>query len=81
MTMAPMTDDVAAQRDAFRRLREVFEDIVSEGVGSDDFRHLSMGMSNDFETAIEEGATIIRVGTALFEGLPMEATAASEGAA
>jgi uncharacterized pyridoxal phosphate-containing UPF0001 family protein len=34
-----------------------------------DFRHLSMGMSNDFEVAVEEGATMVRVGTALFEGL------------
>ncbi len=49
----------------FRRMRTLFEEIRS-GIGSEGFRHLSMGMSRDFEMAVEEGATIVRVGTAIF---------------
>lgn len=74
MTMAPLTDDPEQARPHFARLREVFEEIRTEQDPGPDFVHLSMGMSNDFEIAIEEGATMIRVGTALFEGV---ATAAS----
>ncbi len=58
MTMPPWTDDPEAARPYFRRLRE-----IGEASGA---RCLSMGMSHDFEAAIEEGATHIRVGTALF---------------
>jgi pyridoxal phosphate enzyme (YggS family) len=57
-------------RAAFRALRE-FRDRVR--LGPDDLRDLSMGMSGDFGVAVEEGATIVRVGTALFEGLPPSA--------
>jgi hypothetical protein len=52
-----------------RRLREQLQAAVGKAHTLD---HLSMGMSNDFEVAIEEGATLIRVGTALFEGVPDE---------
>jgi pyridoxal phosphate enzyme (YggS family) len=58
MTMPPWSDDPEQSRPYFRRLREL---AVQHGVAC-----LSMGMSHDFETAIEEGATHIRVGTALF---------------
>ncbi len=58
MTVAPMTGDPEAVRPVFRRLRE-----MRDGLG---LRELSMGMTDDFETAIEEGATIIRVGRAIF---------------
>ena len=58
MTMPPWSDDPEASRPYFRRLREL---AVEHG-----FPHLSMGMSHDLETAIEEGSTCIRVGTALF---------------
>lgn len=67
MTMAPMVDDPEEARICFVRLRELFEEMQSEKTGGREFRHLSMGMSNDFEPAIEEGATIVRIGTALFE--------------
>ena len=67
MTMAPLTSDPEKARPTFVRLREIFEDMVSEKVGGKDFRHLSMGMSQDYQVAVEEGATIIRVGTAIFE--------------
>ena len=69
MTMAPLVEDPEETRPYFRRLREIFEDMKGEGVVKPEFRELSMGMTNDFEVAIEEGATMIRVGTALFEGL------------
>lgn len=65
MTMAPLTDDERVVRETFGRTRKLFEDC---GAQLGDFRaeHLSMGMSSDFETAIEEGATMIRLGTVLF---------------
>ena len=50
----------------YTRLREVLEDVRSDGIAGPGFRELSMGMTNDFEVAIEEGATIIRVGHAIF---------------
>jgi PLP dependent protein len=69
MAMAPFVDDPEEVRPCFGRLREVFEDMRTEGVVGPEFRELSMGMTNDFEVAIEEGATIVRVGRALVEGL------------
>jgi len=69
MTMAPLVEDPEEARPYFRRLREIFEDMKGEGAVKPEFRELSMGMTNDFEVAIEEGATMIRVGTGLFEGL------------
>jgi len=69
MTMAPWSEDPQAARPHFARLRELFEDIRHERDCGPEFAHLSMGMSNDFEVAIEEGATMVRIGTALFEGV------------
>jgi len=69
MTMAPYVDDPEEVRQHFARLREVFEDMRAEGVVGPEFRELSMGMSHDFEVAIEEGATVVRVGSALFESV------------
>ncbi len=73
MTMAPFTDNPEEVRPVFRGLRE-FRDELRERAGSLADRHslreLSMGMSGDFEIAIEEGATLIRVGSAVFEGIP-----------
>ena len=64
MTMAPFTDDEVLLRCTFGRVRALHEELQAvEGYcGS----HLSMGMTNDFEIAIEEGSTMIRIGTALF---------------
>ena len=67
MTMAPLVDDPEKARPAFVRLRELFEEMRSEKIGGNDFRHLSMGMTQDYQVAIEEGATIVRIGTALFQ--------------
>jgi len=63
MTMAPYTDDVAVQRATFRGLRELASTLP---IPHSPFPILSMGMSNDFEIAIEEGATMVRLGTILF---------------
>ena len=67
MTMAPLVADPEKARPSFVRLREVFEEMRTEKIGGKDCRHLSMGMSQDYQVAVEEGATILRIGTALFE--------------
>lgn len=64
MTMAPLTNDENTIRSVFRRLRELRNDLMKEYPM---LQHLSMGMTNDFEIAIEEGATMVRIGRALFE--------------
>ena len=69
MTMAPLVDNPEEARQYFARLREIFEDMQTDRVVGPEFRELSMGMSNDFEVAIEEGATMVRIGQALFEGV------------
>jgi hypothetical protein len=78
MTMAPLTDDVVRVRRVFERVRELFEEIVSERLCGPEFRCLSMGMSGDFEQAILEGATHVRIGTALFEGIETVASPVGE---
>ncbi len=65
MTMAPFTDDTKAIRKSFIQLRDV-SNIMKETFPKLCLSELSMGMSNDFEIAIEEGATLVRVGTAIF---------------
>jgi pyridoxal phosphate enzyme (YggS family) len=69
MTMAPFSEDAEDARPTFRRLHEL-RDRLALVSASPPLRELSMGMSGDFEVAIEEGATLVRVGTSLFEGLP-----------
>jgi PLP dependent protein len=64
MTMAPWTPDPEKVRPVFRRLRELKQQC--EGALGAPLPHLSMGMSSDFEVAIEEGATLVRLGTVLF---------------
>jgi len=64
MTMAPYVDDPEKVRTIFSTLRKTLEKMNREF--SQDMKELSMGMSSDFEVAIEEGATMVRVGTALF---------------
>lgn len=70
MTMAPLIESPAKAlieaRAAFERCREIFEEIKTEGLGGDKFRILSMGMSGDYEAAIEEGSNLVRIGSALF---------------
>ena len=66
MCMAPFSDDPETARPYYRRLREISEQLSAAGVPSEHLRRLSMGMTSDFEVAIEEGATLVRVGTAIF---------------
>ncbi|KRG13545.1 YggS family pyridoxal phosphate-dependent enzyme [Lederbergia galactosidilytica] len=65
MTMAPLTQDEMVIRECFRNLKALQEDINNLGLSHAPCTELSMGMSNDFKIAIEEGATYIRIGTAL----------------
>jgi hypothetical protein len=64
MTIGPLADDPEAARPAFRRLRALRDDLA-ERLGQA-LPHLSMGMSDDLEIGVEEGSTMVRVGTALF---------------
>ena len=66
MAIAPLSDDPETARPTFARTAEIFHEIRSEGVGGDQFNILSMGMSNDYEIAIEQGANLLRIGRALF---------------
>ena len=66
MTMAPLTKNQDIVRACFARCREVFEEIHKEKIFGSKFKHLSMGMSQDYEIAVEEGATILRIGSAVF---------------
>lgn len=66
MTIPPLSDNPEDSRPYFRRLREFRDEIKGLGLCSADFRELSMGMSGDFEVGIEEGATLVRIGTAIF---------------
>lgn len=69
MTMAPFTRDEELLRRTFRRTRDLFERCAGE-VERFEGRILSMGMSNDFEIAVEEGSTRVRLGTVLFGKRP-----------
>ncbi len=64
MTMPPLAEDPEASRPWFRQLRELAA--LVRGWGMQRLTHLSMGMSGDFEVAVEEGATMVRIGTAIF---------------
>jgi pyridoxal phosphate enzyme (YggS family) len=71
MTLPPFFDDPEHSRPFFRRLRELRDDLASRGLFAHQKGELSMGMTQDFEVAIEEGATMVRIGTAIFgERLP-----------
>jgi len=70
MTMPPYFDDPERARPYFRRLRELSEKIAALGFPGVEMSELSMGMSGDFEAAVEEGATLVRVGTAIFGARP-----------
>jgi PLP dependent protein len=71
MTIPPFTTNIEETRTYFRRLRLLSSDLAKQGLFSDNENiELSMGMSHDFKVAIEEGATIIRIGTAIFGERP-----------
>ena len=66
MLLPPLVEDPEQARPWFRQLREWRDRWISGGAPEDGLRELSMGMSHDFEVAIEEGATVVRVGSAIF---------------
>jgi len=68
MTMAPLTRNKDVVRICFVRARELFVEMRGEKIVGPEFTELSMGMSSDYEIAVEEGATILRIGSAIFAG-------------
>jgi len=68
MTMAALLHDPEQARPSFRMLRELAAELAEKNIEGASFDVLSMGMSNDFEVAIEEGSTMVRIGTAVFAG-------------
>lgn len=66
MTLPPFFENPEQSRPFFRRLRELRDQLTERGVFGNQTGELSMGMTHDFEVAIEEGATIVRIGTAIF---------------
>jgi pyridoxal phosphate enzyme (YggS family) len=68
MTMAPLTRNKDVVRACFMRAKDLFVEMRGENIVGDAFTELSMGMSSDYEIAIEEGATILRIGSAVFAG-------------
>ena len=66
MTIPPYSEDPESSRSFFRKLRELAETIKKENIPAVSMNELSMGMSGDFEVAVEEGSTMVRVGTAIF---------------
>ena len=66
MTIAPFVDNSEENRDIFKKLSQLCVDIKSKNIDNTNMSVLSMGMTGDYETAVEEGATMIRVGTGIF---------------
>ena len=66
MTMAPLTANQAVARDCFKKLYELQQEVIQRNYAEIDMEYLSMGMSNDFQAAIEEGSNMIRIGSAIF---------------
>jgi len=66
MTMPPWFENPEEARPYFRALRKLRDELAGEKIPNISLTELSMGMSGDFETAIEEGATLVRIGTAIF---------------
>jgi len=66
MTVGPLTGDEKAVRESFRLLKNIFKRIKGLNLPSVELKYLSMGMSQDFETAIEEGSNLVRIGRAIF---------------
>ena len=66
MTIGVFSDDPEDTRPCFKKLRNLFEEIKSANLPEAEMRYLSMGMTSDFEVAIEEGSNMVRVGTGIF---------------
>jgi len=70
MAMAPFASDAEMARPYFKKLRSLRDDLLNLNIPNTDIRELSMGMTQDFEVAIEEGATFVRIGSAIFGDCP-----------
>lgn len=66
MCVAPFVDDTEALREYFKQMNKLFVDIKSKNYDNIEMKYLSMGMTNDYEIAIEQGANIVRIGTGIF---------------
>ncbi len=66
MTIAPFYDDPEDVRIYFRELKGIFDQLKDQNEANIDMQYLSMGMTNDYEVAIEEGANMVRIGTGIF---------------
>lgn len=66
MTVAPFTEDKEEVRWVFKEMKHIYDTVISMSFKNVDMKFLSMGMTNDYDVAIEEGANIIRIGTAIF---------------
>lgn len=70
MTILPYVSDPQEVRPFFRQLFQIYQKLQEEGIPNGEMKYLSMGMTNDYAIAVEEGANMIRIGSALFEPLP-----------
>jgi pyridoxal phosphate enzyme (YggS family) len=66
MLLPPWNENQEVTRPWFVQLRQLRDRLIADGIPAESLKHLSMGMSHDFEAAVEEGATLVRVGTAIF---------------
>jgi len=66
MTIAPYSEDPEQVRPVFRQLKEMYDTLVAAGIDNIDMKYLSMGMTNDYKVAIEEGSNMVRIGTGIF---------------
>lgn len=66
MTVAPAFENAESSRPYFKKMKDIFDDIGRIGIENVNMRYLSMGMTNDFEIALEEGSNVIRIGTGIF---------------
>jgi len=67
MTITPLSEDAERVRPYLRRLKEIFESVKNEAIPNVEMKYLSMGMSQDYAVALEEGANMLRIGTAIFK--------------
>ena len=66
MTVGPLPEDLGKVRAAFQALKQLYDHVKSANIPNVEMKHLSMGMSGDFEAAIAEGSTMVRIGSAIF---------------
>lgn len=66
MTIAPYCEDVELVRPVFRQLKEKYDSLAKAGIANVEMKYLSMGMTNDYKVAIEEGSNMVRIGTGIF---------------